>query len=506
MLVDPRSLGAVVGLVIGIASSASAIPSFRGLGALSVATFDSRALGISADGSTVVGASTTSRGSEAFRWTGDAEMLSLGQLHVGPNGFGRPSSSSAVSADGSVVVGSSYTPFRFTEQGGLVDLGTIPGGDARFSPNGASGVSADGSVVVGSSHSEDGPEAFRWTQEGGFQRLGDLPGGNFASRAHDVSADGSIVVGDSYSELSQAVGWTEAFVWTEAAGMIGLGDLPGGVYRSSASAISGDGSTVVGASSSDLGSQAFVWTDATGMVGIGFLGEDDVASVGSATSGDGRTVGGSVSRFDGLGGISVFDGPRGISVQVASTRAFVWDRLTGMRDLHAVISGLGLDIEGWTLEGVSGISGDGMVIVGTGINPAGNTEAWIADLGDPTVTVDINIRPRSDANFVNPASRGRIPVAILGFDTFDIADVDVTTLTFGPEAAPLAHRNCPHVKDTNHDGLPDLLGHFRARETGIAFDQEEACIRGALLDGTPFEGCDAIQTVPLVRRASRWRW
>ena len=258
-------------------------------------------------------------------------------------------------------------------------------------------------VVVGSSHSEDGPEAFRWTEEGGFQRLGDLPGGNFASRAMDVSADGSIVVGESYSELSQPVGWTEAFVWTESAGMVGLGDLPGGVFRSSALAISEDGSTVVGASSSDLGFpggvEAFVWTEATGMVGLGFLGNDDSASVASATSGDGQIVGGSASRFD---------GPRGISVQLASNRAFIWDRFTGMRNLQAVLTDLGLDLEGWTLEGVGGISEDGLVIVGRGINPAGNTEAWIADLGEPTITADINIWPWSDANSNNPASRGVI--------------------------------------------------------------------------------------------------
>ncbi len=83
--------------------------------------------------------------------------------------------------------------------------------------------------------------------------------------------------------------------------MVGLGDLPGGAYRSGAIAISGDGSTVVGASSSDLvspgGLEAFVWTEATGMVGLGLLGEEDLSSVASATSGDGRIVGGSVSAL-----------------------------------------------------------------------------------------------------------------------------------------------------------------------------------------------------------------
>jgi hypothetical protein len=109
--------------------------------------------------------------------------------------------------------------------------------------------------------------------------------------------------------------------------------------------------------------------------------------------------------------------------------------------------------------------------------------------------VDIDIKPGSETNSINPFSRGVVPVAIFGFEDFEVADIDVASLTFGfGDALPasVSRRN----RDVDADGFPDLLLHFRIAETGIEIGDTEACLSGETLDGTLFSGCDTIRTVP----------
>lgn len=215
-------------------------PFFIGLGGLNESR-SSNAQAVNSDGTLVVGASTSDRGREAFLWSFEGAMVGLGDL---PGGAFR-SIGQGVSDDGAVVVGRGTAAdgqsegFRWTESAGMVAL-SEPGFRTRV----ANAVSADGSVVVGTGISARGIEAFRWTAAGGLQGLGDLPGDRFQSRAFDVDALGEVIVGDGWSGTP-----LEAFRWTPPTGMQGLGSLPGGDGSSTAIAVSGDGRTIFGGSS-----------------------------------------------------------------------------------------------------------------------------------------------------------------------------------------------------------------------------------------------------------------
>lgn len=353
----------VFSYLVATTSAVAELTFFQGLGDLPGGSFESRASAVSGDGSTVVGQSRSASGQEAFRWQLASGIVGLGDYPTG----GFSSRALGVSADGSVVVGegtADITGLSYDNEvalrwsgGSMVPLGPA---DSFLSSN-ARDVSADGTRAAGFGYitTAGGYQAVRWdgtTMVG----LGDLGGGDFKSGAYGISADGSVIVGWGKSGAG-----TEAFRWAQSGGMTGLGDLAGGNYQSVAYGVSADGSAVVGQSIAGAGPEAFRWTPSDGMVGIGDLPGGQHGSIAHDVSGDGAIVVGQGSSSVG-------------------NRAFIWDALNGMRNLEDVlIQDYGIDLAGWRLLEAISISDDGLTIVGTGRNPSGLEEAWIARIPEP---------------------------------------------------------------------------------------------------------------------------
>ncbi|MFO0688618.1 MAG: hypothetical protein U0900_07915 [Myxococcota bacterium] len=314
------------------------------LGLLPGGTAESMALGASEDGSQIVGFSHSATGTAAFRWQRETGLV---DLDPGPPAgleerFGV---ARAISADGAVVVGSRlverrdvgpdelpievHRPFVWTGSVGLRDL-DVP--DARGPNNGAYDVSADGAIVVGAAETTRGIEAFVWDEVRGLQPIGGLTiGDEVESAASAISADGTTIVGTSATSFDANGRSTsgEAFVYTRAGGMQRLGDAAARWTWSGARDVSGDGSIVVGQGVVDP-----------------FTGEGD---------------------------------------------AFVYDADHGVRLLADVLASLGVDLAGWRLSSADAISRDGTTIIGSARDPEGRFRSYVAVIPEPTTALLVGL-------------------------------------------------------------------------------------------------------------------
>jgi probable HAF family extracellular repeat protein len=340
---------------------------------------------ISADGSTVVGwhAAGDPQQRQAFRWTAATGLVGLGDLPGGAF----DSAAADVSADGTTVVGTGTAVhgsrvFRWTPGNGMAEVF-----DATSS---ASGVSADGSVIVGGIEGARTrqSQAFRW-EAGALSLLTNSHSAN--EWAQGVSADGSVVL-TRWSSCDEVTCSGGTMFWDALGATV---DLP----ITDGYAISADGSTVVGA---DViwayGMLASVWTLRTGELQLG-------CGAAVATSADGTVVVGPYSCPD--------------------WEPFIWTQSGGLHVLQPHLETVyGLDLTGWTIDSVVDISADGRTLVGSGLNPEGDREGWLAHLGTPIPQPFTDIGPGVGGGFgdlqlkgdgdLSPGSSAGFTVALTG--------------------------------------------------------------------------------------------
>ena len=348
------ALGAVA---VGVVSAPAAAQTFVALGTYP-GSFETLPRGASAGGAVVVG-QAFGAGNVPWRWTSGTGIQSMGWT-----GY-----AFTVSENGLVAAGVSGA--TLPEEAVRWTLATGPQGMGYLSPthnsSSAWAASADGAVIVGRSGQASPAqyEAFRWSAGTGMQGLGWLPG-HTSSWAQGVSADGTVVVGRSLIWPGGALS-SEGFRWTQATGMVGLGFLSG-QNRSVATAVSADGRVIGGGSytSGVPGGQVVRWAPGGGIEPLGALPGTTSGCDCSAVSGDGSVVVGHCYLSGG------------------ATQAFLWTAGGGMRSLADVLtSDYGMNLAGWQLTTAFTISADGRAIAGSGRFMGGASQAYLAVLPAP---------------------------------------------------------------------------------------------------------------------------
>ena len=128
----------------------------------------------------------------------------------------------------------------------------------------------------------------------------------------------------------------------------------------------------------------------------------------------------------------------------------------------------------------------------------GNLRVGICDIGAVEfrgpMLASVDIRPKKDANRINPNSTKNINVAIFSVNGFDATSVDPNTVRFGAtgmEAAPISGA----IRDVDGDGHFDMVLRFQILDTGIKCGDTLALLTGQISNGPSIIGSSPIKTV-----------
>ena len=128
----------------------------------------------------------------------------------------------------------------------------------------------------------------------------------------------------------------------------------------------------------------------------------------------------------------------------------------------------------------------------------GNLRVGICDIGAVefrgSVLVSVDIRPKKDANRINPNSTKNVNVAIFSVNGFDATTVHASTVRFGAtgiEAAPIHGA----IRDVDGDGRFDMALRFAIQDMGIGCGATSAALTGQTSEGLSIIGSSPIKTV-----------
>lgn len=252
---------------------------------------------------------------------------------------------------GSEIAFDTHHAFVWSVDGGMVDLGTLPGASNSMGDD----INNHG-VVTGTSWGDVvPPHAFRWSAASGMEDLGAITTGIAGTSYGQALNDAGLITGVSNTQESAR----HAFVWTRETGLVDIHTLSGQDSYPVAVAAAGE---VAGHYLVDGRYRAFLWTAATGMRDLGTDGGDN--SLVTAMSDNAHIVG--VINFPG-------------EIQ----HAMSWTRASGMVDLGA---------GGGTHSRALGVNNKGQV-VGAVLVADGELRGFVWSAGHGMV--DLNTRLRN---------------------------------------------------------------------------------------------------------------
>jgi hypothetical protein len=126
------------------------------------------------------------------------------------------------------------------------------------------------------------------------------------------------------------------------------------------------------------------------------------------------------------------------------------------------------------------------------IRPAFTQETFVPAV-PPGPSVEIDVMPGRPGN-KTLLKLPLVPVTIFGSASFNVSQVDASTLKLGRSGAA-ALPSLAQFRDTNRDGFVDLTVVFRTIDTGIRWGDTEVELTGRNYLTEPFNGADAIETI-----------